>query len=245
MLKFNPIAGTLDYYEASSATGIADPGSNGILARTALNTTSARTITGTSNQVTVTNGDGVSGNPTLSLPQDIHTGASPTFGGQTLTGDGSQTSSATAQWSFRGFKQYFTTSSFANAAGVQYGVQASATDATNADFVFDKVNYQGNWVSNLLKIASSGNVTYYGNQAPNADSTYTNGTSSRYWSNTYTDRLYLNSTAYLDGGTAGKVLITGMPELTTTGEGIVMKSPDGTRYKVTVANGGTLSVTAA
>jgi hypothetical protein len=38
-----------------------------------------RTITGTTNQVTVTNGDGVSGNPTLSLPQDIHTGASPSF----------------------------------------------------------------------------------------------------------------------------------------------------------------------
>lgn len=38
-----------------------------------------RTIIGTTNQVTVTNGDGVSGNPTLSLPQNIHTGASPTF----------------------------------------------------------------------------------------------------------------------------------------------------------------------
>ena len=44
-----------------------------------------RTITGTTNQVTVTNGDGVSGNPTLSLPQDIHTGASPTFAGVTST----------------------------------------------------------------------------------------------------------------------------------------------------------------
>jgi len=45
-----------------------------------------RTITGTTNQVTVTNGNGVSGNPTLSLPQDIHTGASPTFAGVTSTG---------------------------------------------------------------------------------------------------------------------------------------------------------------
>lgn len=32
-----------------------------------------RTITGTSNQITVSNGSGVSGNPTLSLPQDIAT----------------------------------------------------------------------------------------------------------------------------------------------------------------------------
>ena len=42
--------------------------SNGLIARTAANTRAARTITGTANQITVTNGDGVSGNPTLSLP---------------------------------------------------------------------------------------------------------------------------------------------------------------------------------
>jgi hypothetical protein len=57
--------------------------------------------------------------------------------------------------------------------------------------------------------------------------------------------LSLNATAYISGATAGKLLITGMPELATTGEGIVMKSPDGTRYKVTVANGGTIAVAAA
>jgi hypothetical protein len=40
-------------------------------------------LTGTSNQITVTNG---AGTITLSLPQNIHTGASPTFAGLTLTG---------------------------------------------------------------------------------------------------------------------------------------------------------------
>jgi len=43
-----------------------------------------KTIDGTTNQVNVTNGDGII---TLSTPQDIHTGASPTFGGLTLNGD--------------------------------------------------------------------------------------------------------------------------------------------------------------
>ncbi|HXH23691.1 MAG TPA: tail fiber domain-containing protein [Vicinamibacterales bacterium] len=43
-------------------------GSNGLLARTTTGTYASRTLTGTSNQITVANGDGVSGNPTLSLP---------------------------------------------------------------------------------------------------------------------------------------------------------------------------------
>ena len=34
----------------------------------------------------------------------------------------------------------------------------------------------------------------------------------------------------------------GVIEVTTAGQGIILKSPDGTRYKITVANGGTLSV---
>lgn len=43
----------------------------------------------------------------------------------------------------------------------------------------------------------------------------------------------------------GNIYTTGPLENTTSGEGIVLKSPDGTRYKLTVANGGTLSITAA
>lgn len=56
-------------------------GSNGIIARTAAGTFASRTITGTSNQVNVSNGDGVSGNPTLSLPQSIATSSTPQFAG--------------------------------------------------------------------------------------------------------------------------------------------------------------------
>jgi hypothetical protein len=57
---------------------------NGLLVQTAADTFTGRTISGTTNQVNVSNGNGVSGNPTLSLPQDIHTGASPTFAGLTV-----------------------------------------------------------------------------------------------------------------------------------------------------------------
>lgn len=48
--------------------------STGILARTGAATYAERTITGTSNEITVTNGDGVSGAPTLSLPATIDLG---------------------------------------------------------------------------------------------------------------------------------------------------------------------------
>lgn len=54
--------------------------STGMLVRTGAATYSLRTITGTSNEITATNGDGVAGNPTLSLPSAL------TFTGKTITG---------------------------------------------------------------------------------------------------------------------------------------------------------------
>lgn len=62
----------LDAIAALSTTGVA--------ARTVANTWALRTNTGTSAEITVTNGDGVSGNPTYSLP------AALTFTGKTITG---------------------------------------------------------------------------------------------------------------------------------------------------------------
>lgn len=60
---------------------------NGLLTQTAPDTFTGRTIVGTANQVNVANGNGGSGNPTLSTPQNIHTAATPTFDSLTLTND--------------------------------------------------------------------------------------------------------------------------------------------------------------
>ena len=42
----------------------------------------------------------------------------------------------------------------------------------------------------------------------------------------------------------GNVRVSEDVEMTTANKGLILKSPDGTRYRVTVANGGTLSVSA-
>jgi hypothetical protein len=61
-----------DVNNAIEVAGVLKPifqlGSNGLIARTSGSTAAARTITGTANQITVADGDGVSGNPTLSFP---------------------------------------------------------------------------------------------------------------------------------------------------------------------------------
>lgn len=57
--SFQPLDATL--------TALAAYNTNGMLAQTAADTFTGRTITGTANQVSVSNGNGVSGNPTLSL----------------------------------------------------------------------------------------------------------------------------------------------------------------------------------
>lgn len=55
----------------ATLTALAAFNTNGLLTQTAADTFTGRTLTGTAAQITVTNGNGVSGNPTLSLPADV------------------------------------------------------------------------------------------------------------------------------------------------------------------------------
>lgn len=52
---------------STELTGLAGLSANGLVARTSAGNYASRTIAGTSNRLTVTNGDGVSGNPTLDI----------------------------------------------------------------------------------------------------------------------------------------------------------------------------------
>jgi hypothetical protein len=75
---------TNEYYHLTSSehgdlTALAALGT-GIPAHTGTDSWTSRTITGTANEITLTNGNGVSGNPTVSIPTAV------TFTGKTITG---------------------------------------------------------------------------------------------------------------------------------------------------------------
>jgi hypothetical protein len=120
---------------------LANNSTNGMWARTGSGTGSARTITGTAAEITVTNGDGVSGNPTVSIPAAVTlTGKTLTggnFASPTISGAATITASAsvTNQWVFDTTSSNATTimsTDAGAAAGPQLNIfRSSASPAVN------------------------------------------------------------------------------------------------------------------
>ncbi|MFA5801199.1 MAG: hypothetical protein WC911_01850 [Thermoleophilia bacterium] len=80
------VADTIPVGNGTDVVGMVLP-TTGIVAKTAAGAASGRTITAGSLSLSVTNGDGVAGNPTIDTAQDIRSTATPTFAGLEITGD--------------------------------------------------------------------------------------------------------------------------------------------------------------
>jgi len=94
---FGNIWANLQSSTNTSLTNLSNLSGNGIVSQTSPGVFSSRTITGTASNITVVNGDGISGNPTINLAT---AGTSGTYAQVTTDSFGRVTSgSATQAWS--------------------------------------------------------------------------------------------------------------------------------------------------
>lgn len=175
----------------SDLTALAGLGTTGVMVRTGAGTATTRSIVGTANRVTVTNGDGVSGNPTINV--------SPTLLPSPVAGDAGKFLKAsgvdTATWgSFlstdvttalgftpvnkAGDNISSGTFDFAGTAVVRVKDPVAATDAANKQYVDNILtagsNQWGESSGNVYR--STGNVGI-GTSSPSFSLTVGNGTS--------------------------------------------------------------------
>jgi hypothetical protein len=99
-------------------------------------------------------------------------------------------------------------------------VTAGTYGIGNSSYGFSSLYLKGSGSSDVVNIKNQYNNTLFRinqydelstiNFFPAIDKTYSLGYTSLYWLNTYTQKLYLNSTASLDGSTAGQIQATGI-----------------------------------
>lgn len=122
-------AGTLTFTLSTELQGLSGLASSGMLARTGAGTYTARTITGTANQIIVTNGDGVAGAPTIALAT-VSAGAGGAF-------------------------QKFTTDAYGRVSAVTPVVTADITALVDATYV----NVTGDSMSGNIAFTGGATIT--------------------------------------------------------------------------------------
>lgn len=135
------VAGNITFVLSNDLAGLEGLGSTGFAVRSATDTWVQRLIAGTAGQIVVTNGNGVSGNPTLSLDPAIVTGAglwvrgstgAGALTGTTQAGNGND-STGGASCAIGSVTLASGTNSFANGSGTTASGFASEAGGVNAE----------------------------------------------------------------------------------------------------------------
>lgn len=226
-LTVNDVGGITAIGVDATLLALANFNTNGILVQTASDTFTGRTIAGTVDRVTVSNGNGVSGNPTIDI--------APTYIGQSsITTVGTI---STGTWN-------------GTVIGMQYGGFGKAMTDPNANKLLywndttNQFDYLG--LDSTLSI-TGGNLSVTGGVDTN--SWYTVNTATK--NNDITSTIYRTGNIVIGNAATGYTsnyalevwgAIASM-SVPVSGGGLILTSPNGTRYKFTVSDTGVLNRT--
>lgn len=223
----------------TTLTSLAAYNTNGILTQTAADTFTGRTITGTANQVTVTNGDGVSGNPTLALPNAITLPGTLTITGHTSPqADSTYTLGTSSLY----WKETYTDKLFLNSTATLDGSTAGTVAITGNVTSTGTGSFTTVTAGTTTDVLGTALTVIRNNVA--VGRLDNNASGLRVQAQTGTLQLRGTGNTGIAVGSTGKATFASDIEFSDTASGVILKSPDGTLYRVTVANGGTLAVAA-
>ena len=163
-LTITGAASTITFALANDLAALEGLGSTGIAVRTASDTWAQRTITGTANRITVTDGNGVSGNPTIDISTSYVGQATITTLGTIATGvwQGTKVGLAyggtNADLSATGGAKHLVKQASVGAALTVGGIDATwvAGTATNDDAA---AGYLGEFMSSVVLVGSAISLT--------------------------------------------------------------------------------------
>src|SRR6266404_2664499 len=184
----------------------------GLISRTGAGTASTRTVTGTANEITVTNGDGVAGDPTTSLPSSL------TFTGKTVTGGTYVNPRADAILTADGGSvQLVGTPSLSNAAGIK------ARDLVISNSYANTPPALGIWTQGGVQFAGSSSGSTQVNASAAASGTLTLPAATDTLVGKATTDTLTNKT-YDTAGAGNSFLINGLAATANTGTGSVVRA---------------------